>query len=324
MTVKREDFSIFLSSRGGQSSSEFTTTLPAPLTLEGNDWEVGISALHYCHNWYSIFKDMEVGLLVSDPNMTASYNIREDLSSLDHSNGVESPEIAHPNDHPVNTPFERSVKQLRDQLGAPHLMLRFGKVIRGNHNDPDKLCQLIESLVKSIVQDDNLGFELKYNSLLRRATIKSRRDITLVADYSNSFIQSLGFIMSANRDYYGFEMRIESLSLITRFPNSNTPRELYGSHEISLNKFYGMYVYSDISEYALVGNSMAPCLAYIPISTKYGEMGHYYQNPPIYHRVNRSIISSIELSLRSHYGEPIPMDGGETTVILHFRRRYRI
>jgi hypothetical protein len=261
---------------------------------------------------------MEVGVLVSDPNIPPSYATHKGKSPNDHATSVKTEEITHPNDHPVNTAFERSVKELRDVMGGPHLMLQFGKVIRGNHNDPGKLCQLIETVVKSIVQDNNLGFELRYDSLLRRANIKSRREIILVADYSNSFIQSLGFIVNADREHIGFPMRLETFNLV------GGPLEVSGSHEISLNKFYGMYVYSDISEYALVGNSLAPCLAYVPISTKYGEMGHYYQNPPIYHRVNRSNISSIELSLRSHYGEPIPMDGGESTIILHFRRRYRI
>ena len=85
-----------------------------------------------------------------------------------------------------------------------------------------------------------------------------------------------------------------------------------------------MYIYSDIIDHVNVGDTLAPCLAYVPIDTKYHELGHYNSNPPKYHRVKGCHLNSIEISMRFHTGEVVPMEDGETMIILHFHRKYRL
>ena len=95
-------------------------------------------------------------------------------------------------------------------------------------------------------------------------------------------------------------------------------------NEVTLMTYPGMYVNTDIIEHVMVNENELQSLAYVPLDTKYGELGRFIQNPPVYHRVSRTELSSIQISLRSYKGQLVPMDGGETTLLLHFRRRYRL
>ena len=83
-------------------------------------------------------------------------------------------------------------------------------------------------------------------------------------------------------------------------------------------------MYTDIIEHTYVGDKKAPCLAYVPIDSTFNTLGHYYSNPPQYHRVKMNHLSTIELSLKTHEGKTFPMEEGETVVVLHFHRIFKL
>ena len=139
-----------------------------------------------------------------------------------------------------------------------------------------------------------------------------------MTEYEHSFLEYLGFTMFDDFLELGLPIKLEYIFA----PVRKSP--LSGTRPVYVRKFTGIYVYTDIIEYSIVGDTVAPCLTYVPIDSKFGELGHYIQNPPIYHRVNRGEISTIEISLRTHVGELLPMTHAEVNVQLDFRRRYKI
>ena len=110
-----------------------------------------------------------------------------------------------------------------------------------------------------------------------------------------------------------WEVGLEAFHYLHSWPNDVT----------DLN---GIYVYTDIIDHTYVGDTKAPCLAYVPVLTKKDEMGHYSCNPPQYHHVRASCIHTIEIDLRTYEGKPVPMaaDKGETVAILHFHRKFKV
>lgn len=86
-----------------------------------------------------------------------------------------------------------------------------------------------------------------------------------------------------------------------------------------------IYVYTNIVEFDIVGDTVAPLLRIIPMQSFLGnnEMTHYTHvfNTPHYLTVSNHYIESIQIDLRNDLGQYIPFVSGRTIVKLHFRRR---
>ena len=81
-----------------------------------------------------------------------------------------------------------------------------------------------------------------------------------------------------------------------------------------------IYIYTDIVEHQFVGDKMAPPLRAIPVDRISGR--HLYQiyKKPYYIPVTRQRIDTIEISLRTDFGEPLVFESGKVLVKLHFKR----
>ena len=66
-----------------------------------------------------------------------------------------------------------------------------------------------------------------------------------------------------------------------------------------------IFVYSDIIDTVLIGNTQAPMLKYFPIQTKWGDQSYWNFNPPYYVKVNQNLIRSILIRLCNEQGETI-------------------
>jgi len=382
MGAKTEDFSIFLTSRVkryGNKPSDFEVRFPSPIELQGSEWDVGLLSMYYNHSWYSIHRDMEIGVIIQDPpeltqrtrreaddgeGEQANKRSRRDLDMPEEislnaireqqqdqqrsapppppstqtgggtfnaeelnrqANSVDEPSVsnqgqsyANEKDDDFDTPFKKSVQLLRERLQIRESYIKFTRIQSANHTNTSYLVTYIAHAINEAAGNE-LNLELDYNPVKRRAKIRSRRKIVyLVAEYEHSFLYALGLETTDTENQLGRPVQVEFRAQ----PQSD--QFYYGKREVNIRKFSGIYVYTDIIEHSLVVDSLVPCLGYAPITTDFGQLGEFYQNPPIYHRVNRTSIPSIHISLRTHTGELLPMVDGETTIHLHFRRRFRI
>jgi hypothetical protein len=87
-----------------------------------------------------------------------------------------------------------------------------------------------------------------------------------------------------------------------------------------LKPINSIFLYSNITNYVLVGNTQTPLLGYFPVQTTWGEQGYWSFNPPYYVPVKESLIHTIEIKLCTDTGDEILFESGDVICRLNFRR----
>ena len=87
-----------------------------------------------------------------------------------------------------------------------------------------------------------------------------------------------------------------------------------------LRTISSMFVYSDIVEESLIGDSQGNILGFLPVQSKYGDQAYWSFNPPYYIPVRGKSITNITIKLAQDTGEPMPINEGKVICRLHFRR----
>ncbi|EFO89396.1 hypothetical protein CRE_20531 [Caenorhabditis remanei] len=81
-----------------------------------------------------------------------------------------------------------------------------------------------------------------------------------------------------------------------------------------------LYLYCDVVDPIIVGNTKSSLLSVIPCRGAYGEMIHHTVTHPRYLPLMNSTIDSIRVELLTEFGEPIDFNWGSTIIVLHFKR----
>ena len=82
-----------------------------------------------------------------------------------------------------------------------------------------------------------------------------------------------------------------------------------------------IFIYCDICEPIRIGTEIAPLLRTVAYNNvKYGEVIHLNYVNPMYIRVNKSFIDTIQIQICDATGEIVPFAEGLTTCTLHFKR----
>ena len=94
-----------------------------------------------------------------------------------------------------------------------------------------------------------------------------------------------------------------------------------GTRRAFLDDIHQIFVYSDIIDYQIVGNTKAMLLGVFPSKGTHAEQHSWQFNPLQYIKVTKSVLQSIHIKLCSATGEPVPFVSGDTLCRLHFRRK---
>ena len=81
-----------------------------------------------------------------------------------------------------------------------------------------------------------------------------------------------------------------------------------------------LYVYCDIIEHNVVGDSKVPLLRLVNVKGKHGERVHQKFTMPIYIPLQKHHFDTVEINIMIDTGGPVPFVRGKSVVILHFRR----
>lgn len=88
--------------------------------------------------------------------------------------------------------------------------------------------------------------------------------------------------------------------------------------------FYSLFVYCDLVEPNVVGNSLVPLLRIIRVRGKDGDtLSRTFENP-LYFSLVRNRFDTIETDIRDDAGERVAFERAKVYVVLHFRRRYSL
>jgi len=85
--------------------------------------------------------------------------------------------------------------------------------------------------------------------------------------------------------------------------------------------YHVLMVYTDIVEPQLVGDVLAPLLRVVRVKGQDGETVSEQYDRPHYLPVNRKMIETLEIVIRTHRGCLTPFERGRSYVKLHFRQR---
>ena len=85
-----------------------------------------------------------------------------------------------------------------------------------------------------------------------------------------------------------------------------------------------LFVYCDVLEPRVVGDSQVPLLRIVPVEGGNGELvTRIYENVH-YVRLQRKTFQTVEINIRDHAGANVPFEAGTLNVTLHFRQRKRL
>ena len=83
---------------------------------------------------------------------------------------------------------------------------------------------------------------------------------------------------------------------------------------------YSLYVYYDIAETQLVGDSEVQLLRIVPVEGKHGDMvTKAFQNLQ-YVPIVKKQFSTVEMNIKTDTGKDVPFESGKLITTLHFRR----
>jgi hypothetical protein len=89
--------------------------------------------------------------------------------------------------------------------------------------------------------------------------------------------------------------------------------------DLKLN-FQHMYVYCDLVEHVIVGDSKVPLLRTVLNEKGESDVVHRSFTNLIYVPLQKKHFGTVEIYIRVDTGEPMPFAGGKSILILHFRR----
>ena len=82
-----------------------------------------------------------------------------------------------------------------------------------------------------------------------------------------------------------------------------------------------IYVYSDVIQSKLVGDSSVPLLSVVHLRGVFGEMAFKEYYSPVYTPMAKYVFSTIEIYITDSTGRPVPFSSGKVSVLLHFKQK---
>ncbi len=288
-------------------------------------WEVAPISITYPHSFDNLDHPIKVGLLIAFPHTIS------DLYPLEENQHMKKA---------IRISGEY-MQTFRSRISSEELAL-FDSVLKdykskltGNCEQPffADIFQIPAGYyanVQEILDQIELGFEKALGIILRikfghtfegKLKLKyeaSSRRVSLNADGMQ------GYFFTQDQELF-----VNILGLPENWQYGNASYPFFGADFPVANcntcKFvnlHSIYVYSDIINYQLVGDTEAPLFGTVPIQGSREEVITYVFNPTYYYPVARANINEIEIELYTENGDPFPFTSTSKVVLrLHFRKK---
>ena len=341
MSIKpRDDFFVTLPSNvpghPENTPSNYTTTLPTPLELAGS-WEVALLETHYFKHW-SLVKELK-----KEPKRPKNFrkthftifgkDVQGDFRRIHHvspltklhndpwnlRDRVHEPSGAEKPTAGDNSWFTKTVSfQLNDynSWGTNHGFL----TIENEHFED--VLTLVNEILKNY---RDLGMSATYDVNEGKIRFYCQRYAIFFVCPDPYLLNRLGFNW-IKKTYNGFDLYISrmdrdpenkvTLDEVVEEPVIETPKD-----DDKANELQSIFVYSDIVDYQIVGNTMATLMGVLPTKGAFKEPQSWQFNPLQYVPLQSNEISSITMKLCTPQGDPVQFLSGDSLCRLHFRRK---
>ena len=164
-----------------------------------------------------------------------------------------------------------------------------------------------------------------YNPITRKVTFKNlvQSRYLIAAPANSSIISMLGHgsrttAITASSKRVIEVLPVETDNSAVSIERNRTP--LPPIDKVNLRTLDNVFIYTDIIEQTLIGESQANTLGYFPIKSNFGETGYWCFNPPYDYKVIKGDVDTISIKLTQMNGELFPFKNGKIIIRLLFKR----
>ena len=93
---------------------------------------------------------------------------------------------------------------------------------------------------------------------------------------------------------------------------------------VDMDPVDSLYVYCDVAEPHMVGDSQVPLLRIVLVKGDHGQLVTRVYGNVHYVRLQKKNFQTIKINIRDHTGNVVPFEQGTLKVTLHFRQRKRL
>jgi len=325
MSIKpRDDFFITLPSNvtghPDNTPSNYTTTLPAPLELSGN-WEVALLETHYFKDWPN-FSERAITLITK------------------LNNPVDKPE---PYEEKLIADLEDELREIPDYRDLGYIEVKNGKTYNWT-GDVDITSAPFAGPFHRLMYEFIRFTNVKYGKSVGFLTIPGGtyahiKDVGKLLvesfpkwDFTSTFSEKTGKLSFAHKErttYFAMEdpyvlLRLGYQPIRKKFKENifylaRIDRE--GDRKATLDEIQSIFVYSDIVDYQIVGNTKATLMGVLPTKGSFNESQSWQFNPLQYLPLQSNDIRTITMKLCTPEGDPVQFLSGDSLCRLHFRRK---
>ena len=176
--------------------------------------------------------------------------------------------------------------------GSDHSVIRRGRIERGFYDRPEKLVGAINKILKH--DGVGQGVTLTYSKITQKVTAQLDPGVIFSMDM---------------RNILGFDQ-----SFLTETAEAQSVVDM-------AQGFYSLYVYTNVVEPRVVGDTVVPLLRIVPLTGRHGAVVSKSFDNVQYVPVLHKEFGTVEVDIRDDAGRSVPFERGKVTVTLHFRRR---
>ena len=196
---------------------------------------------------------------------------------------------------------------------------RRAKLSCGYYVDPLTLLYHVNNGLYSL-RTEKTRAQMSYSSVTQKMTLHMTENTVFTIPYHSSTTSMLGFHKIVSTGTETAATSASSLVSDSRTSDSSYPFHIEAPDVVDMTQgFNTLYVYTDVVESRIVGDTLAPLLRSIPISERHGDRVSERFTNVHYIPLLRSNFHSIEVDIRDDMGRRVPFEYGRVTVTLHFR-----
>jgi hypothetical protein len=198
------------------------------------------------------------------------------------------------------------------------------KLVPGRY-DTKAIIALLQENIRTIAPDVAETI-VSYDSELNRVKISgNKRKLVLSCLENTLFFKLFGFQSQTEKFNYRHPLLLTRNRHLEKLPDIeyliiDKSASIEANNAILTNQINSIFLYSNITDHVLVGNTQTPLLGYFPVKTIWGQQGYWNFNPVYYLPVKESNVHTIQIRMCNDTGEDIKFETGTVICRLNFRR----
>ena len=272
-------------------TNNFSVRLPKTIRLDGQ-WEAALVEIQYPYSWKNISGGFD------------SHDMTDNWIDITFKNGFVVTVFVPPGYYSDVNELLKAIDYGKEQASE-----KITKTFKYHYMDK-KIEEISEpkllsgAIIPEILPEhakDVYEFLINFDKTIKRTSLKLNPGKITQVQISEKLKYMLGF------EYDKFFI---SRTLAKYLPDMK-------------NGFYSLYVYCDLVDPQIVGNSVVPLLRHVHVSGLHGEIIEKIFQSPHYLPVIKKEIDRIKIEIKDDRYQFVPFDFGKVVAKLHFRKKHR-